>query len=222
MQKTIKPNRYLSLREKNTQPLWNKEELKILRSFNSPESIQAFLDRIPYNPKGTCLSPRGVMRYHKAHCMEGALFAAAALEFIDFKPILVYIIAVRDDGHALAIFKKNGKYGSLSKSNCSGLRYRSPIYRSIREVVLSYFDNYFNRKRELTLRAYTHPLYLTNKLFSNWQTRESDLDDISDYIDTLRTYTIVTSEEAKSLRLVDDRLFKAGMLGTNKKGLYKI
>jgi len=139
-----------------------------------------------------------------------------------FKPTIIYIIAVRDDGHALAIYKKNGKYGSLAKSNFTGLRYRSPIYRTIREVVLSYFENYFNLKKELTLRQYTHPLYLTEKLFSNWQTRENDLYDISDYIDTLRTYTIVTPKEAKSLRMVDDRLFNAGLLGANKKGLYKI
>ena len=208
--------------KKNSQPLWNKGELNILRSFDSPESIQAYLDRIPYNPGDTCLSPRGVMRCRKAHCMEGALFAAAGLEFIGFKPNIVYIIADRDDGHALAIFKKNCKYGSLAKSNFTGLRYRSPIYRSIREVVLSYFEDYFNTKKELTLRAYTQPLYLTNKLFSNWQTRESDLEDISDYLDTLRTYTIVTSKEAKSLRMVDDRLFKAGLFGADKKGLYKI
>ncbi len=206
----------------NAQPLWNKEELKILRNFNSPESIQAYLDNIPYNPGETCLSPRGVMRHGKAHCMEGAMFAAAALEFIGYKPVIVYIIAVRDDGHALAIYKKNGKYGSLAKSNFTGLRYRSPVYGSIRELVLSYFDNYFNSIRELTLRGYTHPLYLTNKLFPNWQTSETDLENISDHLDTLRTYTIITPKEAKSLRLVDDRLFKAGLMGADKKGLYKI
>ena len=129
---------------KTNNPLWNKEELKILRSFKSPESIQAFLDNVPYNPADTCISPRCVMRERKAHCMEGALFAAAALEFIGYKPIMVYIMAVRDDGHALAIYKRNGKYGCLAKSNVSVLRYRSPVYRTLRELVISYFDYYFN------------------------------------------------------------------------------
>jgi len=207
---------------KNTQNiLWNKKELEILNSFTTPESIQDYLDNMPYNPEPTCRSPRRVMQDRKAHCMEGCIFACSALEFIGYKPLLVYIIAVRDDGHALAVYKKNNKFGSIAKSNFSGLRYRSPIYKNIRELVVSYFENYFNTNRELTLRKYTHPFRLTKKHFANWQTREDELYDVSDFIDLQKTYTIVTPKEAKSLRMVDERLFKAGLLGADTKGLYK-
>jgi hypothetical protein len=202
--------------------LWNTEEIDIINSLDTPESVQAYLDQIPYNTEITCRSPRRVMRDKKANCMEGAFFAAASLESLGFNPSVVYFYAVRDDGHAITLFRRNGKYGSIAKSNFTGLRYRSPIYKSVREVVLSYFDHHFNILKELTMRKYTQPLYLKQTLFPDWQLREDDLFDISDHFDKLRTYTIITPYEARSLRLVDEMSYKAGLLGADKKGLYKI
>jgi hypothetical protein len=202
--------------------LWNSRESELLHSLNTPESVQAFLDDIPYNTESTCRSPRRVIRDLKANCMEGAFFAAACLEFHGFNPSVVYMIAVRDDGHAITLFRRNGRYGSIAKSNFTGLRYRSPVYKSVREVVLSYFDQHFNTLRELTLRQYTQPLFLRETLFPGWKTREDDLYDLSDYFDRLRTYTLVTSSMEESLRLVDERLFEAGLLGADKEGLFKI
>ncbi len=201
---------------------WNKKETEILQSLDTPESVQAFLDRIPYNTEITCRSPRRVLRDMKANCMEGALFAAACLELHGFEPSVVYFYAVRDDGHAITLYRRNGKYGSVAKSNFTGLRYRSSIYRSVREVVVSYFEHHFNLKKELTMRKFTQPLYLTENIFPGWQIREDDLYDISDYFDVLRTYTIVTPYEEQSLRPVDDMLYKAGLLGADRKGLYQI
>jgi len=201
---------------------WNKREIGILQSLDTPESVQAFLDRIPYNTEITCRSPRRVIRDMKANCMEGAIFAAACLELHGFYTSVVYFYAVRDDGHAITLYKRNGKYGSLAKSNFTGLRYRSPIYRSVREVVISYFEHHFNLKKELSMREYTKPLYLKESLFPGWRIREDDLYDISDHFDKLRTYTIITPSEAKSLRLVDDQLYNAGLLGANREGLYQV
>ena len=206
----------------NNKVKWNNKELSILDSLNTPEDIQAYLDKTPYNPDDSAISPRRVMRENKAHCFEGALFAYVALEHIGYKPQLIYIIAVRDDGHLLTVYRKNGKYGCLAKSNFTGLRYRSPIYKTIRELVVSYFEDYFNTAGELTLRKYTHPVSIPKRKFKNWQFREDDLNDISDYLDLPKTYTVVTEKEAKKLRLVDNRLYNAGLLGTNKKGLYKV
>jgi hypothetical protein len=202
--------------------LWNAIEVEILQSFNTPESVQDFLDQIPYNTELTCRSPRRVMRDKKANCMEGAFFAAASLEFMGFKPSVVYFYAVRDDGHAVTLFRRNGKFGSIAKSNYTGLRYRSPVFKSVRELVISYFDHHFNTRGELTMRSYTQPLYLKNALFPEWQIREDDLFDISDHFDRLRAFTIITPYEARSLRLVDEKSLKAGLLGADKKGLYKI
>jgi hypothetical protein len=201
---------------------WNAEEIELLRSLDTPESVQAFLDDIPYNTDSFCRSPRRVMREKKANCMEGAFFAAACLEAHGFNPSVVYMVAVRDDGHAITLFCKNGRYGSVAKSNFTGLRYRSPVQKTVREVVLTYFDQHFNTRKELTLRKYTQPLYLRESLFPHWKIREDDLFDISDYFDKLRTYTLVTSSMEKSLRLVDERLYRAGLLGADTKGLYKI
>lgn len=210
--------------KKNTKSIvpWNAAELKILNSLKSPEDIQAFLDRTPYNPDDTAISPRRVMREKRAHCFEGALFAYAALEYIGYKPMLIYIIAVRDDGHVLAVYKKNGKYGSLGKSNFTGLRYRSPVYQSPRELVISYFEDYFNTAAELTMRKFTEPVSIPKNKFRNWQLREDDLDDISEYLDLPKVHTIITEKEAKKLRKVDKRLYDAGLMGANKKGLYKV
>lgn len=201
---------------------WNAEEVEILQSLDTPESVQAFLDGIPYNTESTCRSPRRILRDKKANCMEGAFFAAACLELHGFDPSVVYMIAVRDDGHAITLFKRNGRYGSVAKSNFTGLRYRSPVHKTVREVVLTYFDQHFNIQKELTLRKYTQPLYIRESLFPNWKIREDDLFDLSDYFDKLRTYTLVTPSMEESLRLVDDKLYKAGLLGADKKGLYKI
>jgi hypothetical protein len=210
-------------KQRQIKPLsWDKQEKELLHSLNTPESVQAFLDDIPYNTESTCRSPRRVMRDMKANCMEGAFFAAACLELPGFNPSVVYMIAVRDDGHAITLFRRNGRYGSVAKSNYTGLRYRSPVYKSVREVVLSYFDQHFNTLRELTLRKYTQPLFVSDNLFPDWRTREDDLFDLSDYFDRLRTYTLVTSSMEESLRLVDERLFKAGLLGADKEGLFKI
>ena len=201
---------------------WNKRETRVLQSLNTPESVQAFLDRMPYNTELTCRSPRRVIRDKKANCMEGAIFAAACLELHEYNPSMVYFFAVRDDGHAITLYKRNGKYGSVAKSNFTGLRYRSSIYRSVREVVISYFEHHFNLKKELTMREYTQPLYLRESLFPDWKTREEDLFDISDHFDRLRTYSIITPSDTKFLRLVDNQLYKAGLLGADRKGLYQI
>ncbi|HET9981934.1 MAG TPA: hypothetical protein VFQ38_00035 [Longimicrobiales bacterium] len=199
---------------------WTPAEIALLDSLRSPEEVQDYLDAIPYNDEITCRSPRRVMRDRKAHCMEGALFAAAALEHLGHPPRVVDLRAERDDDHILAIFRVGNGLGALAKSNYTGIRYRSPVYRSLRELVMSYFEDYFNPSGEQTLRGYTRPLRLTSRLFGAWQTREDELDEIGDHFDRMDVIRIVTAAEAERLRPVPPYLYEAGLLGANPKGLY--
>jgi len=201
-------------------PDWSAGELAVFSSLTTPEAIQEYLDSLPYNDEITCRSPRRVIRDGRAHCMEGALFAAAALERLGHPPVLVDMRAERDDDHIVALFRRDGRLGALAKSNYTGLRYRSPVYRSLRELVMSYFEDYFNPWGELTLRGYTRRLDLRMARFGQWRTREDDLDDIGDHMDTLPVTVVVTPEEAASLRRMPAALMEAGLLGANPKGLY--
>ena len=138
-------------------------ERAVFRRLATPEKIQRFLDDLAYNKEHdgeTCRSPRRVLRDRTAHCMEGALFGAAALRMLGHPPLLLDLEAVRDDDHVLAIFRERGHWGALAKSNYSGLRYREPVYRTLRELAMSYFEHYYNLKREKTLRNYSRPVNL--------------------------------------------------------------
>ena len=138
-------------------------ERAVFRGLTTPEKIQRFLDDLAYNKEHdgeTCRSPRRVLRDRTAHCMEGALFGAAALRMLGHPPLLLDFEAVRDDDHVLAIFQHRGHWGALAKSNYSGLRYREPVYRTLRELAMSYFEHYYNLKREKTLRNYSRPVNL--------------------------------------------------------------
>ena len=199
---------------------WSRKELQLLKPLSSPEAIQCFLDAIPYNSKATCRSPQRVLHDRTANCTEGALFAAAALRLIGEPPLLIDLRAVRDDDHVIAPFRRRGRWGALSKSNFSGLRYRSPVFRSIESLAHSYFDQFFNLKRELSLRSFSRPMNLAGKRFAGWQFRRDELDDICDHLDTFKHWPILDKGAERELRRVDDRLYKSALLGSVREGLY--
>lgn len=185
----------------------------------TPAGIQEYLDGMPYNPGATVRCAARVLEEHTANCMEGALFAAACLELIGHAPRLVNIVAVRDDDHVLAIFRRSGHYGALAKSNYTGLRYRNPVYRTLRELVLSYFEDYFNPDGELTMRGYTRPLELSHRRFRGWQVAE-DIDYLSDALDAQPQTSVLPPEGEAVLRWTDERSLRAGLLGADPTGLY--
>src|SRR5215470_14210939 len=167
----------------------NKEELRLLRKLSDPEKIQQYLDDLPYNKEKegeTCRSPRLVMRNNTAHCFEGALFAAAALRIGGRPPLILDLAAVRDDDHVIAVYRTNGHWGAIGKSNYSGLRYRSPVYRNLRELVMSFFEHYYNMKGEKTLRAYSRPVSLARFDSIQWMTSEEPLWAIPEYLCTIQ------------------------------------
>lgn len=200
---------------------WNNDEIKFLKTMSDPDKIQGFLDSIDYNPNYECRSPRWVIRKKSAHCFEGALFAAAALEFIGFLPLIIDMKAFNDDDHVIAVFKKDGHWGSVAKSNFTTLRYREPVYSSLRELVMSYFDFYFNTAGDKSLRSYSLPLNLTIYNSHHWATTDEDLEYIGDKLEKIRHYPVVNKKMISNLKKASETMLKAGMLGSNIDGLFK-
>ena len=191
-------------------------ERAVFRRLQSPEKIQRFLDDLGYNkePHGhTCRSPRGVLRDRTAHCMEGALFAAAALRMMGEPPLLLDFEAVRDDDHVLALFRRHGHWGALAKSNFAGLRFREPVYRTLRELAMSYFEHYFNLRKEKTLRNYSRPVNLRRFDSIHWMTAEKDVWEVPEYLCEIRHTPLLPARLVPRLGRVDERLFAAGLLG---------
>jgi hypothetical protein len=199
---------------------WNKEETDFLKHMDQPVKIQAFLNAIDYNPDPVCRSPRWVIRKKSAHCFEGALFAAACLQNIGYKPLLLDLKAFNDDDHVIAIYKKDKYWGSVAKSNFTTLKFREPVYRSLRELTMSYFDFYFNTLGELSLRSYSVPLDLSVYNDRNWPTTDDDLEYIGDKLDSIRHYRVIPESYIPRLNKVDQKLLEASMIGANKDGLY--
>jgi hypothetical protein len=200
---------------------WTKDEIGFLKKLNDPDKIQGFLDSVDYNPNYECRSPRWVIRKRSAHCFEGALFAAAALQNIGYKPLLVDMKSFNDDDHVIAVFKIDGHWGSVAKSNFTTLRYREPVYRNLRELIMSYFDFYFNLNGDKSLRSYSLPLDLTIYNKNNWQTTDEDLEYIGDKLEQLRHFEVVSKKMIKNLKTASPIVLKAGMMGSNEAGLFK-
>src|SRR5579883_2357050 len=195
----------------------SRREEKILRGLSTPARIQRFLDKdIGYNtePDGhTCYSPRMVLDRGVAHCMEGALLAAMALRRLGHPALLVDLEAVRDTDHVLAVYRVDGHWGSVAKSDYSGLRSREPVYRNIRELVMSYFEHYYNPAGEKTLRAYSRPVNLARFDRIGWETRDGDVWEIPNHLCDIPHTSILDRSMEKRLAKMDERLYKAGRLG---------
>jgi hypothetical protein len=190
-----------------------KNELTLFRKLLTPEKIQKYLDDLPYNKERhgeTCYSPRLVIRYNTAHCFEGALFAAAALRMGGRPPLILDLEAVRDDDHVVAVYRTNGHWGAIGKSNYAGLRFRSPVYRTLRELALSYFEHYYNLAGEKTLRAYSRPVNLARFDPINWITSEEPLWAIPEYLLEIKHTAIFQPTQRMYM---DERLYKAGLVG---------
>ena len=194
--------------------------LRLPRGLRSPDAIQRFLDDLLYNKeKGgeTARSPRRVLETREAHCFEGALLAAAALRRLGYPPLVAQLRStVRDDDHVLALFRERrgaGCWGAIAKSNYSGLRFRSPVYRSLRELVMSYFDVYYNLEGEKSLRAFERPVDLARFDGRRWETAEENLWDVSAYLATRRFTSILTRAQIQALTPMDRRLYDAGLVG---------
>jgi hypothetical protein len=188
---------------------------RVLRKLSTPEKIQKYLDDLPYNKeKGgeTCRSsPRLVVEYNTAHCFEGALFAAAALRENGQPPLILDLASIRDDDHVIAVYRMDGCWGAIGKSNYAGLRFRSPVYRTLRELALSFFEHYYNLKGEKTLREYSRPVNLSRFDSIQWMTSEEPLWAIPEYLCEIPHTPIFKPTRRMYM---DERLYEAGLVGS--------
>jgi len=198
-----------------------KSERHEIEQLTTPYEIQAFLDGFPYRAEVIYRCPLRVFRERIAHCFDGALFAAAMLRRLGQSPMVLEMLPNdRDDDHMLALYKRDGHWGAVAKSNFVGLRFREPIYRTLRELVMSYFEQFYNMEHEKTLRSYTVPLNLKDFDRFNWMTCDEPLERIGQRLDKNRQVRILTRRMVAGLSLIDERSYKAGLLGANERGLY--
>src|ERR671931_914525 len=184
---------------------FTRSELRTLRALKTPACIQKFLDELPYNLSFTARSPKKVLHDRTASCLEGGIFGAAALRILGFPPLIFDLEAEQDTDHVVAIFKVRGHWGAVAKSNYAGCRYREPIHRTLRELALSYFDEYFNLRGERTLRTFSRPVNLARFDRLGWMTSEKSVWFIPEYLLTISHTRLLRPWMPRALHPVDKR-----------------
>ena len=188
-------------------------ELRKLRALKTPAGIQKFLDDLPYNLTYTARSPKKVLNDRTASCLEGGIFAAAALRVLGFPPLIFDLEAEQDTDHVVAIFKVRGHWGAVAKSNFTSCRYREPVYRSLRELAMSYFNIYFNLRGERTLRRYSRPVSLARFDRLDWMATQKPVWFIAEHLCEIPHIPLLTSAMEKNLTRIDARTFRGEMVG---------
>jgi hypothetical protein len=190
-------------------------ELRTMRAFRTPRGVQRALDSMPYHLGPSAWPPRRVLHEWTAHCLEGAVFAAVALRVLGFPPLLLDLEAVQDTDHVIAVFRERGHWGAIAKSNFSGLRYREPVHRTLRELVMSYFEGYVNLRGDRTLRAYSRPISLArfDRGRPGWMTSEGDVWWVAEHLLHAPHIPLLTPLMIRRLTRVDRRSLEAARLG---------
>lgn len=196
--------------------------LERFQALDTPRSIQTYLDSTAYRAEYSNYCPARVLETNAAHCLDGAMFAAAALRRLGHRPRLVDMFPDpgMDDDHVLAVFRQNGAWGALAKSNFSGLRYREPVYATLRELVMSYFEPFYNLNGLRSLRTYTRPVDLTALDRREWETTEAGADAVEQLLLRRPRRPLLTPAQITALTPVDEITYKAGMIITDPKGVY--
>jgi hypothetical protein len=194
---------------------FSRGEIRALRALGTPHGVQRALDAMPYHLASTAWSPRRVLHEGTAHCLEGAVFAAAALRVLGFPPLLLDLEAVQDTDHVLAVYRVRGHWGAIAKSNFAGLRYREPVHRSLRELAMSYFEGYINLRGDRTLRAYSRPVNLArfDRRRPGWMTSDGDLWWIAEHLVGVAHTPLLRPAMIQQLHRVDRRSLDAGLVG---------
>jgi len=185
-----------------------------LRGLTPPARLQRFLDGLDYDVPGRAArSPRRVLREGRVQCLDGAIFGAAALRLQGHPPLVLDLEADRDSDHVIAVYRRNGCWGAVGRSNFAGLRFREPVFRTVRDLALSYVESYFNLRREKTLRRYSRPVSLARFDPQRWMVSEDDLWYVAEHLVTVRHYRLLTRRQEGDLATVDRRTFEAGLVG---------
>jgi hypothetical protein len=190
--------------------------VKKFKRLSNPAAIQEYLDSIPYVSEELDRSPLRVMTDRQAHCLDGAIFAALSLSRLGFPPLIMDLVpeAGADDDHVLALFRVHGNWGCIAKSNYAFLRFREPVYRSLRELAMSYFEAYTNNEKKKTLRGYTRPLNLL--IFKpDWMWSEAGISEISRRLYLRKSIPLISQDNSAGLSISDERFYTANTLGTD-------
>jgi hypothetical protein len=198
-------------------------ELQLVESLDAPVKISRFLDGVQYPGGERNRSMVNVLRERQAHCLDGGLFAALMLHRLGHPAVMIDLLPEpgTDDDHILALFRQNGRWGCVAKSNFTGLRFRDPVYANLRELVMSYFEVYFNMQGQKTLRGYTRPIHLVRFNRLNWLTEDGGVDAIEQYLKGLKAVPLLSARMIQDLTTLDERSLQAGSFGVNPGGLYK-
>jgi hypothetical protein len=191
-----------------------------MRRFRTPAEIQQYLSNLRYRREGGAISPLSVEKTRFANCFDGAVYAAAALETLGHPPLIVDLTAKNDDDHVIAVYHSRG-WGAIAKSNTTMLRSREPVYRSIRELAMSYFDGYFNTDGYKSLRSYSVPVNLRRFDAISWRTTEDPLDPIQDWLYRIRHYPLITRQMERALTPAEPDVMRACFLSSDRRGLYR-
>lgn len=205
---------------KSTADCWTRNESESLKKLSTPFKVQQFLDECDYNATEETRSPRFILEHKRAHCLEGAIFAAACLEMQGRQALVIDLQAIDDDDHVIAVFKQENCWGAIAKSNFTTLRYREPVYRTLRELAMSYFDLYFNTLGFKSLRAYSLPCNLNRFNPMEWRTTLNDLEDIGYFLDKVKHFPLISGTQAERLEKATPLLLESSMMGANNAGLF--
>ncbi len=186
----------------------SRAEFAVLRRLDTPQKIQRFVHALGQNFElegESCHTVQEVLRRRRAHCIEGAMLAACALWVHGEPPLLLDMRAVRDYDHVVAVFRRHGRWGAISKTNGIGLRWRDPVYRSLRELAMSYFHEYYNRRDHKTLREFSVPLDLRRVDPRVWVAgKKQHAWPVADLLDELKHFKLVDGRHLKSVARRDD------------------
>ena len=189
-------------------------------SLKSPFAVQDYLDSMPYMGEERDRSPLNVMLDGQCHCLDGGFLAALALWQIGFKPLLIDIVPEpgMDDDHVLALYQVDGHWGAVAKSNYVNLGFREPVYKNLRELVMTYFEHYVSVRQEKTLRGYTRPLVASRYTYLNWAWDEAGANELyHKHFYGRRAIPLITQRMAKRLSPVTDRVYATETMHTNLK-----
>ncbi|MBI5066389.1 hypothetical protein HZA97_09220 [Candidatus Woesearchaeota archaeon] len=202
------------------QNIWTPKERNLLETLDTPRKIQDYLDDIKYDPSDGARSPRITIKERKSHCFGGALLAAAALRYHGKPPLILDLECSKgeDEDHVLAIYKQNGYWGAVSKSKFAVIRFRDPVYKNLRELVMTFYEFFFNSKGKKTLRTYSNPIDLT-KFDDDWMISENTLDNLEDHLFKIQHHNILTPKNVNAVNKVDQKLLELGFIGVDK-GMY--
>ncbi len=197
-------------------------ERRTIARLTTPEKLQGFLDALAYRSEEIYRCPLRVLRDGRGHCYDGAVLAAMVLARMGHPPRIVELIPnKRDDDHIVAVYRREGRWGAVAHSNFAGLRYREPVFHNLRELVMSYFEDFYNLAGEKTLRGYTLPLHLAAFDRQRWMTRDAAMTRIARGLDRVAHRRLLTRGMVLNLADKDPRAYQAGLLGSVQSGLFK-